>query len=50
MPVIISPAGAQAVDPGGEVAVARAAAAAGTAIGLSSFASMPFEAVVEGQS
>jgi len=47
MPVIISPAGAQAVDPGGEVAVARAAAAAGTAIGLSSFASMPFEAVVE---
>ncbi|WP_227480947.1 pre-mycofactocin synthase MftD [Thermobifida fusca] len=44
-PVIVSPAGAQAVDPGGEVAVARAAAAAGTAIGLSSFASMPFEDV-----
>ncbi|MBM0237382.1 mycofactocin biosynthesis FMN-dependent deaminase MftD [Micromonospora sp. ATA32] len=46
MPVIISPAGAQAVDPGGEVAVAKAAAAAGTAMGLSSFASMPFEAVI----
>ena len=37
-PVIISPTGVQAVDPEGEVAVARAAAAAGTAIGLSSFA------------
>ncbi|HEY8534287.1 MAG TPA: pre-mycofactocin synthase MftD [Micromonospora sp.] len=46
MPVIISPAGAQAVHPDGEVGAARAAAAAGTAIGLSSFASMPFEAVV----
>jgi pre-mycofactocin synthase len=45
MPVIVSPAGAQAIDPGGEVAVARAAAAAGTAIGLSSFGSMPFEHV-----
>ena len=44
-PVIVSPAGAQAIDPGGEVAVARAAAAAGTAIGLSSFGSMPFEDV-----
>jgi FMN-dependent dehydrogenase len=33
-----------AIDPGGEVA--RAAAAAGTAIGLGSFGSMPFEDVV----
>ncbi|MDA8371139.1 MAG: mycofactocin biosynthesis FMN-dependent deaminase MftD [Nocardiopsaceae bacterium] len=45
-PVVVSPAGAQAVDPGGEVAVAKAAAAADTAMGLSSFASMPFEDVV----
>jgi heme/flavin dehydrogenase (mycofactocin system) len=36
----------QAVHPDGEVAVARAAAAAGTAIGLSSFASKPVEEVV----
>jgi L-lactate dehydrogenase (cytochrome) len=35
----------QAVSPDGEVAVARAAAAAGTAIGLSSFASKPIEEV-----
>ncbi len=47
MPVIISPAGVQAVHPDGEVAVARAAAAAGTAMGLSSFASKPIEEVVE---
>ncbi|NMI01909.1 pre-mycofactocin synthase MftD [Pseudonocardia acidicola] len=46
-PVIISPTGVQAVDPDGEVAVARAAAAAGTAIGLSSFASKPIEDVTE---
>ena len=44
-PVLISPTGVQAVDPDGEVAVARAAAAAGTAIGLSSFASKPVEEV-----
>src|SRR3978361_510935 len=43
MPVIISPTGVQAVDPDGEVAVARAAAARGTAMGLSSFASKPME-------
>jgi heme/flavin dehydrogenase (mycofactocin system) len=43
--VIISPTGVQAVSPDGEVAVARAAAAAGTAIGLSSFASKPIEDV-----
>ncbi|MFC4000517.1 pre-mycofactocin synthase MftD [Prauserella oleivorans] len=46
MPVICSPTGVQAVDPGGEVAVAKAAAASGTAIGLSSFASKPIEDVV----
>jgi heme/flavin dehydrogenase (mycofactocin system) len=45
-PVIISPTGVQAVDPEGEVAVARAAAAAGTAMGLSSFASRAVEDVV----
>ncbi|HEY3941976.1 MAG TPA: pre-mycofactocin synthase MftD [Acidimicrobiales bacterium] len=45
-PVIISPTGVQAVHPDGEVAVARAAAAAGTAIGLSSFASKPIEEVL----
>jgi heme/flavin dehydrogenase (mycofactocin system) len=44
-PVVISPTGVQAVNPDGEVAVARAAAAAGTAIGLSSFASKPIEDV-----
>jgi len=37
----------QAVSPDGEVGVARAAAAAGTAIGLSSFASKPVEEVAE---
>src|SRR5271165_2407879 len=45
-PVIISPTGVQAVHPDGEVAVARAAAARGTAVGLSSFASKPVEEVV----
>jgi len=45
-PVIISPTGVQAVHPEGEVAVARAAAARGTAMGLSSFASKPIEEVV----
>src|SRR4051794_30421869 len=44
-PVIISPTGVQAVYPEGEVAVARAAAAAGTAMGLSSFASRSIEDV-----
>lgn len=44
-PVLISPTGVQAVDPDGEVAVARAAAAADTAMGLSSFASKPIEEV-----
>jgi pre-mycofactocin synthase len=46
LPVIISPTGVQAVHPDGEVAVARAASARGTAMGLSSFASKPVEEVV----
>ncbi|GAB2682342.1 mycofactocin biosynthesis FMN-dependent deaminase MftD [Saccharopolyspora gloriosae] len=46
MPVVISPTGVQAVHPDGEVAVARAAAARGTAMGLSGFASKPVEDVV----
>jgi heme/flavin dehydrogenase (mycofactocin system) len=46
LPVLISPTGVQAVHPEGEVAVARAAAARGTAMGLSSFASKPVEEVV----
>ena len=45
LPVFISPTGVQAVHPDGEVAVARAAAARGTAISLSSFASKPIEEV-----
>ncbi|KRF19067.1 alpha-hydroxy-acid oxidizing enzyme [Nocardioides sp. Soil797] len=45
MPVLISPTGVQAVHPEGEVAVARAAAARGIAMGLSSFASKPVEEV-----
>jgi L-lactate dehydrogenase (cytochrome) len=47
MPVIASPTGVQAVHPDGEVGVARGSAEAGTAIGLSSFGSMPVEAVAE---
>jgi L-lactate dehydrogenase (cytochrome) len=46
LPVIISPTGVQAVHPDGEAAVARAAAARGTAMGLSSFASKPIEEVI----
>jgi len=46
MPVMISPTGVQAVDPDGEVAVARAAASRGVPMGLSSFASKPVEDVV----
>jgi pre-mycofactocin synthase len=45
-PVVISPTGVQAVHPDGEVAVARASAARGTAMGLSSFASKPVEEVI----
>ncbi len=47
LPVIASPTGVQAVHPDGEVAVARGTAEAGTAIGLSSFGSMPVETVAE---
>jgi pre-mycofactocin synthase len=46
LPVLISPTGVQAVHPDGEVAVARAAAARGTVMGLSSFASKPVEEVI----
>jgi pre-mycofactocin synthase len=46
LPVLISPTGVQSVHPDGEVAVARAAAARSTAIGLSSFGSKPIEDVV----
>jgi L-lactate dehydrogenase (cytochrome)/glycolate oxidase len=45
MPVIISPTGVQAVHPQGEVAIARAAANRGIAMGLSSFASRSIEDV-----
>jgi heme/flavin dehydrogenase (mycofactocin system) len=46
LPVVVSPTGVQAVHPEGEVAVARAAAARGTVMGLSSFASKTVEEVV----
>ena len=46
LPVLISPTGVQSVHPDAEVAVARAAAARGTAMGLSSFASKPLEDVL----
>lgn len=46
MPVLISPTGVQAVHPDGEVAIARAAANRGVAMGLSSFASKSVEDVV----
>jgi L-lactate dehydrogenase (cytochrome)/glycolate oxidase len=45
MPVLISPTGVQAVHPDGELAVARAAANRGVAMGLSSFGSKPIEDV-----
>jgi len=46
-PVFLSPTGAQSsIRPGGELASARAAAAAGTAFGVSSFASTPIEEIV----
>jgi len=46
LPVIASPTGVQAVHPEGEVAVARGAAEAGTALGLSAFASVAVEDAV----
>lgn len=45
MPVMITPAAYQAVHPAAEVAVAQAAAQAGIAMGLSSFASKPLREV-----
>lgn len=45
LPVLISPTGVQAVHPDGEVAVARAAQARGTVMGLSNFASKSVEEV-----
>ena len=46
LPVILSPTGVQAVHPDAELAVARAAAARGTAIGLSGFASTAIEEIM----
>ncbi|WP_280216720.1 pre-mycofactocin synthase MftD [Nocardia neocaledoniensis] len=46
LPVLISPAGMQAMHPEGELAVARAAASRGTVMGLSNFSSKPVEDVV----
>src|SRR5262249_45564773 len=46
LPVLIAPTGVQAVHPGAEVAVARAAAKQGTAMALSHAASKPIEEVV----
>src|SRR5258708_20861662 len=46
LPVVISPTGVQAVHPHAEVAVARAAAALVTAMGLSSFASPPTDPLI----
>src|SRR3954468_16125620 len=45
-PVILSPTGVQAVHPEAELAVARAAAARGAAMGLSGFASTAIEEIV----
>jgi heme/flavin dehydrogenase (mycofactocin system) len=45
LPVLISPVGVQAVEPGAEATLARAAAARGTAIGLSAFAATAMEDV-----
>jgi heme/flavin dehydrogenase (mycofactocin system) len=45
MPVLLSPTGVQAVHPEGELAVARAVASRGVAMGLSSFASQSIEDV-----
>ncbi len=50
LPVIFSPTGVQAVHPDGEVAVARAAAARGTVMSVSSFAGKSVEEVVAANS
>ena len=47
MPVMISPTGVQMVHPEAELGIGRAAAARGTAMGLSSFGATAVEAVVE---
>jgi pre-mycofactocin synthase len=46
LPVIASPVGVQAVHPAGEAGIARGTAQAGTAMGLSEFASLPVESVI----
>ena len=46
-PVILSPTGVQAVHPEAELAVARAAAARGAAMGLSGFASTALEPIMQ---
>ena len=46
LPVLLSPTGVQAVHPEGELALARAAAARGTAMGLSQLGSRAIEEVV----
>ncbi len=46
LPVITSPTGVQAVHPDAELAVARATAARGSAMGLGAFGSKPIEEVV----
>src|SRR3954451_3899656 len=46
LPVVLSPTGVQAVHPDAELAVARAGAARGAAMGLSGFASTAIEEVV----
>ena len=48
--MLLSPTGVQAVHPDGEVAVARAAAAEDTAMGLSSLASKSIEEVTAAHS
>jgi pre-mycofactocin synthase len=47
LPVMIAPTGSGPVNPGAELAVARAAAGAGTALAVSQFASQPIERIVE---
>jgi L-lactate dehydrogenase (cytochrome) len=46
LPVIASPVGVQAVHPAGEAGIARGTAQAGTAMGLSEFASLPVASVI----
>ncbi|MGO1543623.1 MAG: pre-mycofactocin synthase MftD [Gulosibacter sp.] len=46
MPLMMSPAGAQALHAEGELPVARATAAAGISMGHSNFASSPYEEIV----